>query len=213
MTTNADIITLAHRKLGLVASGQVPKGAELEDGMSDLQSLILGLPALTLRGRWVNKAVTTGAYTAYENQSITVTAPGSVNLPVTITAPYGCSRPPQDMVRVRIIGADADNAGLWVYVADKASWNRLNGLQTGDEFPFGDEDKDGVAAQLAVNISPDYGDAAVLSERTIQIAATSIKAFRARLMKSQPYDPSRPGGVLWDDGPAPFDYPPEPGYC
>ena len=191
MTTNADIIRRAHRLMGTVSAGQSPTGPDAEDSMEQLQELILELPGLLKNGRWREHA-TSAAYTAKEGQRLTLTAPGVVTLPATV-APYGCStRPPMDLARVQILGADAENAGLWVYVATKAAWSKVDGLLIGEAFPFGDEDIAGVAAQLAVNLADEYGEAAQVGERTLARAQASARSFRARFKKAGPKDWTRP---------------------
>lgn len=191
MTTNADIIRRAHRLMGTVGAGQEPTGVDAADTMERLQSLILGLPGLVLNARWTEVA-TSSAYTAEEGDRITVTSPGAVTLPTTITPAFADARPPLDFARVQIIGGA--NAGLWVWIATKGQWVQLDALAISDDFPFGAEDVDGVAAMLAVEMAPEYGEAATLQQRTIAKAQAQNAAFRARLKRSAPTDYTRPLG-------------------
>lgn len=191
MTTNADIIRRAHRLMGTVGAGQEPTGIDAADTMERLQSLILGLPGLVLNARWTEVA-TSSAYTAEEGDQITVTSPGAVTLPTTITPAFADARPPLDFARVQIIGGA--NAGLWVWIATKGQWVQLDALAISDDFPFGAEDVDGVAAMLAVEMAPEYGEAATLQQRTIAKAQAQNAAFRARLKRSAPTDHTRPLG-------------------
>jgi hypothetical protein len=195
MTTNADIIRRTYRLMGVLAAGDEPTGADAADAMERLQSLILGLPGLLLRGRWCDVA-TSAAYTAKESERVTVTLPGAVTLPLTMSDCAVGSRPPRDLARVQIIGATDPNVGLWVYVASVGAWKKLTDLEIAGDFPFGAEDVEGIAAQLAVDLSPEFGDSATINQRTVDRAQISAKSFRARFLRTQPYDPSRPDDLI-----------------
>lgn len=198
MTTNADITRRALRLLGVIAGGQEPSGTDAQDAFERLQSIVMDLPGLVLNGRWQEKAIS-AAYTACEGQRITVTAPGSVTLPLTITPTGGCSRPPLDFARVWIQGAAA-NPGLWVFVASFGEWRRVDALEQNGDFPFGGEDVDGVAAQLAVALSEEFGPQYPAGPRTLAKAAASVASFRARFKKAEPRDWSRPSDHPADCG-------------
>ncbi|MBJ7410126.1 MAG: hypothetical protein JHD15_07130 [Phenylobacterium sp.] len=198
-TTNSDIVRRALRLIGVVAAGQEPTGADQSDAMERLQSIVMDLPGLVLNGRWREKAVN-AAYTAEEGRRITVTLPGDVTLPTTITPTGGCTRPPLDLARVWIQGA-ADNAGLWVFVASLGEWRQVDGLEIGGDFPFGGEDVDGVTAQLAVAMADEYGPQYPAQPRTLAKAAASVASFRARFKKAEPRDWRRPS-----DYPADCDF-------
>lgn len=197
-TTNADIIRRALRLIGVVAGGEEPSGTDQSDAMERLQSIILDLPGLILNGRWCEVAVS-AAYTAKESQRITVTLPGVVTLPTTVTPTGGCSRPPLDLARVWIQGS-ADNVGLWVYVASLGEWRQLDGLELGGAFPFGPEDVGGMAAKLAVAVSDEYGAQYPAGPVTQAQAATSTASFRSRFKKVQPTDWTRPTDYPADCG-------------
>lgn len=190
MSTALDIVRRGLRAIGVVAAGKEPSGVDQSDGLEHLQGVILSLPGLLHNGRFREVAVST-AYTAHEGDRCTVTTPGVVTLPTVITH-HGCSRPPRDLARVQILGADAENAGLWIYSATKGSWGQADGLEISDELPFGAEDDAGLAALLAVDMASEYGDEAELGQRTIAVAQTADRSFRARLKKAAPIDWSRP---------------------
>lgn len=185
MSTCNDIVRRALRAIGVVAAGKSPTGSDAQSGMEYLQSLILDLPGLLKNGRWREVAVT-GPYTAREGDRCTVSSPGVVTLPVTT-----CARPPHDLARVQILGA-ADNAGLWIYIATKGAWGRLDALTIEDDMPFGAEDDAGLAAMLAVNMASEYGEESELGQRTVAAAQTAARSFRARFKKAEPIDWSRP---------------------
>lgn len=187
--TNADIVRRAHRLLGTLPAGGEPTGSMQSDSMERLQSVMLDQPGLILRGRWREKEIDAD-YTAKEGYRLTVTA-GDVTLPTEITPTGGCTRPPLDFARVWIQGT-ADNAGLWVFVASVGEWRQVDEREIGDEFPFGTEDVDGMAAQLAVALQDEYGAAYQAGPRTVAKAAQSVMAFRARYYRASPTDWSRP---------------------
>lgn len=197
MTTNTDIIRRAHRLLGTLAAGQVPDGTKTADGMERLQSVILDQPGLLLRSFW-NEVAASADYTAKEGDRITVAA-GDITLPTTITDD-GDARPPKNFARVHILG-DVDNAGLWVWVSSLGEWRQVDGLASGDDFPFGAEDVDGMAAQLAAALQPEYGASYQLQPAALAKASQSVAAFRSRYIKAQPKNYSRP-----QDYPAPEQF-------
>lgn len=189
-TTCADLGRRALRAVGAIPAGKIPSGINAETVQEYLQSVILDLPGLLKNGRFHEVAVTS-AYTARESDRCTVTAPGVVTLPTTVSC-EGYTRPPRDLARVQILGADVTNAGLWVYSATLAIWSNVLGLKGSSDSPFGPEDDQGVAFITAVNIAADYGAEAELGQRTIAIANEATKSFRSRFKRSQPIDWSRP---------------------
>lgn len=194
-----DIIRRALRSMGVLQAGQEPAGPDASDGMERLQSLLLDLPGLIQNARWCEVAIS-AAYTAIEGARVTVTAPGVVTLPDVVTCD-GRARPPLDLARIQISGT-ADNAGIWIYSATKAEWGRVDDLTLTDDIPFGDEDVEGLAALLAVNMSDEFGDTATIGPRTLALAGTSARSFRARFKKAAPRDWTRPhvdGAVRCDD--------------
>lgn len=179
MSTCLDIVRRAMR----LAAGEtgVPAGREAEDALQRLQSVILGLPGLLHNGAWRDRFVS-DAYTAKEFDRITVTAPGAVTLPATISE-YGETRLPLDLAKVQILGS-ADNAGLWLYSVSKGAWGKASGLGLEDESPFGDEDDEGLAALLAVALVDEFGGE--VSDATIRAATASKASLRSRFKKAVP---------------------------
>lgn len=201
-STCNDVVRRGLRAMGAVSAGKVPAGVDADSGMEYLQSLILDLPGLLKDARWTEVAVA-AAYTANEGDRCTVTGSGAVTLP---TSYYDCrtasNRPPQDLARVHILGSVA-NAGLWIWSATRGSWARVDALTPSTDLPFGEEDVQGLAMLLAVNIAAEYGAENELGQRNIAIANAQSKSFRSRLKRAAPDDPTRPD----DDVPAysPFD--------
>jgi hypothetical protein len=189
LSTAKTIIRRALRLIGELAAGQEPTGSAASDGLERLQSLILDMPGLVQNGFWRETATST-VYAANEGHRVTVTSPGVVTLPLTVSHD-GCTRPPHDLAKVQIVGTAA-NVGLWLYSATKGAWGRADALTIVSELPFGSEDDEGLSAQLAVNMADEYGETVVLGPRTIAKAAISAKSFRARLKKSEARDPHRP---------------------
>lgn len=181
MGTCRDIV---RRALRLVAGEPgVPYGSEAQDALERLQSLILDIPGFLKNAVWRDRFVS-AAYTAKEGDRITVTAPGAVTLPTTISA-YGEQRLPLDCAKVQILG-DAANAGLWIYSVSKGAWCKANGLELSSESPFGDEDDEGLAAQLAVALVDEFGGE--VSNVTGATATASRASLRSRFKKCAPRD-------------------------
>lgn len=184
MTTMRDIVRRALR----LSAGEtgVPTGEDGQDAAQRLQSVILGLPGFIHNGSWRrDRYVTTGAYTARESDRIIVTSPGVVTLPTVITG-YGYPRPrqPMDLAKVQITGAA--NAGIWLYSATKAAWGRADGLTIESTIPFGPEDEDGLAAQLALALVDEFGGE--VSAATVANSNQSKASLRSRFKKAVPVD-------------------------
>lgn len=189
MSIAKTIVRRSLRLIGELAAGQEPVGSAASDGLERLQSLILDMPGLVQNGFWREHA-TNAAYAAKEGHRITVTAPGVVTLPLTVSH-EGCTRPPHDLAKVQIVGP-VDNAGLWLYSATKGEWGQADELTLSSELPFGSEDDEGLSAQLAVDLADEYGETVNLGPRTLAKAAISARSFRARLKKAEARDPHRP---------------------
>jgi hypothetical protein len=193
MSKCRDIVRRALRLIGELTSGQEPTGPDAEDGVERLQGLILDLPGLIQNGQWHERAIAYPTpYAAREGHRYTVTAPGSVVLPATITWD-ACHRPPHDLTKVQILGA-ADNAGLWIYSATNGAWRQADALTINSDSPFGQEDDEGLAAQLAVNMADEYGETVALGPRTLSKAQQSTRSFRARFKKHELRDHRRYDG-------------------
>lgn len=206
MSTALDIMRRALRAIGVLKAGKEPTGPDAQDALEHLQSVILGLPGFFHNGRWCEAAIDS-AYTARESERITVTTPGVVTLPTVITC-NTVSRPPYDLAKVQIIGADAENAGLWLFSATKGAWGQADALSTSSELPFGPEDDAGLAALLAVDMAAEFGGEAELGQRTVAVAQAAARSFRSRFKKNQPIDWTRPEplGVYDTVGPYFRDY-------
>lgn len=183
MATCQTIIRRALRNLGVLQGGQEPVGPDADDGLERLQSLVLALPGLVLNGRWHEKAIAAAA-TACEGERLTVTGAVVVTLPATVTWD-GRTRPPHDLAKVQILGADVENAGLWLYSATKAAWGQADDLALIDELPFGSEDDAGLAAHLATDWADEYGPTAQVQPRTLALAQIFSRSMRARLKKAE----------------------------
>lgn len=184
MSTCLDIMRRALR----LSAGEtgVPTGQDAQDSLQRLQSLILDLPGFFQNGLWRDRFVS-AAYTAKESDRIVVTAPGVVTLPLVIDD-CGTQRAPLDLAKVQILGA-ATNKGVWLYSASKGAWGRADGLAlepTATELPFGSEDDEGLAAQLAVALVDEYGGE--VSAATVAKSNQSKASFRARFKKAAPRD-------------------------
>lgn len=182
MSTCLDIV---RRALRLVAGETgVPEGDEGQDALDRLQGLILDLPGFFQNGHWRDR-FTSAAYTACDFDRITVTSPGVVTLPATVIVD-SCTRLPKDLSKAQIIGGA--NAGIWLFSAGKGAWGRADGLTLSGELPFGPEDDEGLAAQLAVALVDEYGGE--VSARTVSKSNQSIASFRARFKKAERCEPS-----------------------
>jgi len=200
MATVEDIIARAYRKPGITAQGKVPDGVKGEAGLRLLQSIIMTLPGLFQNAQWVDAYVNSGVFSGRDGVRVHVTPPGAVVLPVTVTDldwnwsepcfdlewygyPFiGWTQAPKDLSRVQVIGGVAP--GTFVYVASRGSWAKVNGLTMQSDFPFGEEDEEGLVCQLATSLVEEYGGE--LNPRTAALAQQSYASFRARFKKLAP---------------------------
>lgn len=188
MTTCEDVVRRAMRK----AAGETgtPEGADADDAMAALQSVILGLPGLLHNGRWRDISVAaSGTYTACEGDRITAAAGATITLPAIITTD-GRTRQPLDLAKVQVLGSsvtvdygaeDGGLVGIWLWSATRGSWARITGLEIQDDLPFGGEDVEGLACMLAVRLVDEFGGE--VGPATISTANTAVASFRSRLKR------------------------------
>lgn len=181
-STVQDIIDRAMRAMGAIAAGKAASGNDAADGLRALQDTINDLPLL-MDGQWADVFLTdASAYEAEDGERIFTNGyAATITLPATYTDDNGQTVATQDCARVQIIGADHDQAGVWVYTASKGSWARVDELAITDDSPFGKEDDSGLAALVAVSLAGEYG--AEVSEITVNRAARCQSGFRARFYR------------------------------
>lgn len=201
--TCSDVIRRAARKMGLTYGGGMTVGGDTEDLMELLQSIILGAPGELLRGRFCDVEPASD-YTAKVSERVFPQAPDLVITLPSTPGPY--HRRPRDLSRVQIMTYEPDelrspaNVGLWLYVASRGRWMRADGLGKDDDFPFGNEDVEGFACQLAVAAFGEYGAATQPSARDIAVAGQCAASLRSRFYKVQPFDPTRPRDYPYGGG-------------
>lgn len=150
--TILDLIKRALRQIGVVPAGQEPDSDQSADALIVLQGLYDHLAATQAFGPLTN-VLTSGAYTAGENERIT--GASSVTLPTTITDPWNAEvRSPKDRSIVVVAGA---TPVTHLYDADLASWVEIRALTLTDEAPLSSRFSEGLAAMVAVMSASDYG--------------------------------------------------------
>jgi hypothetical protein len=181
MTTCRDLIDRAGRQLGVLAAGESATGDDAHDLMRHLQDLVMDLPLL-MDGPWTDVRLTSGgAYAARDGERINKTDFPDTTVILSATRLDDCGRivAQRDGARAQVIGG-AD-AGVYVFVAEKAAWSRLDALSIVDESPFGRKDDAGLAALICASAAEEY--AAPLGPIGAQRAQRAIAQFRARFYR------------------------------
>lgn len=158
MTTVRETITDAMRMINVLAGGREPRAADATLGLRRFQSMLVSLPTFSHQ---LSRVRISSAYTAEENQRIFSTT-GSAQ---TITLPDAVddtdNEIPNDPLRPPVNGAmvaESNNpATVSIYVEYIGEWRQLTGLTLDSGQPLGDEHDEGVAAMLAVRLSPYFG--------------------------------------------------------
>ncbi len=173
MSTCLDIVRRALR----LCAGQAgePGGSEGDDAMERLQSIITGLPGMLFNANWRSRSVST-PYTARPGDRITASVAATITFPTTWSV-NGCTQAIPDLARIQIVGGN-----LWLFSASKGVWGQADGLTLQSELPFGPEDDEGLACQLAVALVGEYGED--VSAATTEKARQSLASLRSRLKRA-----------------------------
>lgn len=191
MATILDHCSRALRSLGVIGARDVADGEDGETALEKYQAMVNDLPLLR-KGVWTEVLLTgASAYEASDGERINAMGyAAAITLPTTYEDDSGNTVPQRDLSRVQIIGGD--QAGLYVYAASLGAWAQVDDLELSDESPFGSEDDAGLVAMLAVELAPEYGEEATLTQVIVERAGRQLRSFRARFRRetSTPVDPA-----------------------
>lgn len=148
MATCRDIVTRALHMTGVVPREEDPSAAELEQGLTVLQSLYDGWLQGGMFGR-LTDVYEPGDYEAEEGQRVFIDS-GTATLPATVDDE---SRKPRDLVAIEV----TDDAGRRAYIWDRNAWVRLDSLAAGDDAPLAERGVNGLAACLALAYADEFG--------------------------------------------------------
>lgn len=151
------LITRAMRIIGVVAGGDTPQEAEAADALETLIGIYRRMITEGTFGE-LSDAIPTTDYTACENQrvirnSISV---GDITLPDTIND-NGSIRPPRDGSVIIITDVFSNTTNEYIYDGAVKSWVALTDLQLTSNAPLVNRDLIGLAAILAIELAPEYG--------------------------------------------------------
>jgi hypothetical protein len=166
-----EIVSLALRKLGVLASGRDPRPTDATDALEALQSLYGFWVASGAFGRLEDVQPIGPEYTARIGQRVTRESADlvTVNLPdqviyndAVFIRDYGFDRgplytQPRDASAVVIVSLDTGNLQTWLYDGTAKKWQECELLQMDDEAPRSQADRHGLAACLAERISDQFG--------------------------------------------------------
>lgn len=176
--TLRDLVARSLRMLRVYGSGVDPTAEEADDGLKAFVSMALAWPAFGVGGP-LTEVLISADYTPNEDERITVTSGAPVvTLPSTITDADTLElRPPRDGALVIETGTTPK---VWIYGAQRAAWVDLNALTANSATPFGPEHDEGLAALLAIRLSPEYG--AAIPDTVAALAQLGQAQLDARLM-------------------------------
>lgn len=176
--TLRDLVARSLRMLRVYGSGVDPTQEESADGVAAFKSMVMAWPAFGVGGPLADVLIT-AAYTAGEDERVTMSGGVFlVTLPATVVdADTSEDRPPRDGAIVYVAGATPE---VNVYRAAYASWVDLNAITLNDAQPFGPEHDEGLAALLAIRLSPEYG--AAITDAVGALAQLGQAQLDARLM-------------------------------
>lgn len=158
MATCEAVIRSAFRRARLRAAGVPLDDVSAEVGLERLQGLYQQL-ANGLLGRVVDYYLTSGAYTAEENQRIYKASPASViTIPSTITdADTGETRAPLDGAFIVVVDPVAGTSALHLYNAIMGQWQDVDGLALADTAPLSLQFEEAIKDLLAVALLSETG--------------------------------------------------------
>lgn len=182
MTTVLDHASRALRALGVIGKSQVASGADAVDALQHYQDMINDLPGLR-KGPWTEVLLEDAStYEASDAERVNTSGfAATITLPTTYEDETGETVPQRDLSRIQIIGGS--QAGLYVYSASVGAWAQVDALAISDDVPFGPEDDAGLVAMLAVEMAPEYGEQATLSQVVVERAGRQLRSFRARFRR------------------------------
>jgi len=178
------VIVKAMRRIGVIASGQLPTIDEQNDGLETLRAVlrrfITGGAFSEIEEASVNEA---GEYDARPNTRIYVRVP-NVNVALPSDAPittvayddYGLKPRNRNRNVVQdcavIIVVDEPHNITREYIFDRTTkkWADIAALELSSECPLSQRDLIGLSCALAIELAPEYGQAAQVDDST-QLAA------------------------------------------
>lgn len=189
--TLAEIVTLAYQMGEQIGPGDSPTTAEAAHGLTFAKALVY-----ELLGMEAARAVTTldisadlttdvedRRYRVEDGYSVTVTISGTVTHNV-----HGqdVEEAPYNGARIHVVGSGIN--ATWLYNASLADWVRIDSLGDGSENPFGPEHDLGLAALIAVEVTP----MAMLPAKVAMRAEKARSDIRIRFRKRAvvPADPA-----------------------
>lgn len=176
--TIRDLVARSLRMLRVYGSGVDPEAEESADGLTAFKAMIMAWPAFGVGGP-LTEVLITANYTAGEDERVTMSGGTyTVTLPATVVdADTSDNRAPRDGAIVLVAGSAPK---VNVYRAQYASWVDLNTITLNDAQPFGPEHDEGLAALLAIRLSPEYG--AAITDAVGALAQLGQQQLDARLM-------------------------------
>jgi len=147
MATCRDIIEGAAIELNARSLGEALSAAEIDRGLTLLQSMYLEAVDKGVFGR-VEDYLATGAYEAEEQQRV-YSAGYTITLPTEVDDAYtGETRRPLDLAMIQVVN-DGSDPQISIYDAHLGDWVRIDGLTLAGEAPFSARSRHGLECALA----------------------------------------------------------------
>ena len=155
---NIDLICRALRRLGVLASGQLPTDAEAADALETLKAIILRTVSEGGLGQLAEVVAPEGDYKPEEFTRVLRNDPdtSSITLPDTVVE-YGVKRPPFDGSIIAIADVTMAQAVTYIYDGDLGAWLPVETMTLTSIPPLTQRDANGFASMLAVELADEYG--------------------------------------------------------
>ena len=155
---NIDLICRALRRLGVLASGQLPTDEEAADALESLRAIILRTVSEGGLGQLAEVIAPEGDYSPEEFTRILRLDPDNTEiiLPATVTE-CDIERPPYDGSIIAIADVTIPQTVTYVYDGDLGAWLPVETMTLTSIPPLTQRDANGFASMLAVELADEYG--------------------------------------------------------
>ena len=149
--TCRDVITRAFRKTRIYAAGEIPSDDDMDDGLTELQSMYEQFGSGGMFGK-LTDTLQTGDYEAEPFQRIQISG-GTVTLPTEQVDDDEV--PPYALSYIEVIDTDAPSVTRYLY--ENGAWVEIGALALEDVAPLADRGRGGLSACLALTLAEEFG--------------------------------------------------------
>ena len=154
-----DLISRAMRRIGVLASGQLPQDDELEDAIETLRGLLLRMVSEGTFGELQDTIADSDTHVATASRILRNNADTiAITLPETVEDARTCAlRSPYHGTVVVISDQFTGETVTYLYDGDVAKWLAIETIDQTSEVPMAHRDPSGFTALLAVELADEFG--------------------------------------------------------